>query len=280
MTQTRDERVEIAGSAVPELKPPERRVPLGRLPTGVIATYVLSLAAGLIVWQLISMTQDPFFFPSPGETWTAAKELWTDGTWWSSVVASSRRILIGWGLGLAVGVPVGLVMGRIAFVRRLLDPYIEFFRFIPPIAFVTLAIIWLGPGESAKVVLIFYTSVFIVAINTIAGVLAVDETKLRAAAALGAGRLQTMLFVIVPATVPYIVTAARLAMGNSFLTIVSAEIVAAQEGLGALIWNARNFGRTEWVFVGIFTLGVLGFLFDRVIRVLARRLLGRYSVAV
>jgi NitT/TauT family transport system permease protein len=108
----------------------------------------------------------------------------------------------------------------------------------------------------------------------------VDETKLRAASSLGAGRVNTMRFVILPATVPYIVTAARLAMGNSFLTIVSAEIVAAQEGLGALIWTARNYGRTEWVFVGIITLGILGFLFDRIIRIVARRLLGRYSVAV
>jgi taurine transport system permease protein len=278
MTDARHEPIELTGSAVPEIKP--ARVAWRRFPAREIATYVFSVAAGIAAWHLLSLTQNAFFLPSPAETWTAFKELWSDGTWRASVLASARRIAVGWSLGLAVGVPVGLLMGRIAFVRRLLDPYIEFFRFIPPIAFVTLAIIWLGPGESSKVVLIFYTSVFIVTLNTIAGVLAVDETKLRAASSLGAGQLQTMLFVIVPATVPYIVTAARLAMGNSFLTIVSAEIVAAQEGLGALIWSARNYGRTEWVFVGIFTLGVMGFLFDRVIRVLARRLLGRYAVTV
>ena len=171
-------------------------------------------------------------------------------------------------------------MGRFSIVRRLLDPYIEFFRFIPPISFVTLAVIWFGIGETSKVVLIFYTSVFIVTINTIAGVLSVDESKLRAAASLGAGKMQTMLFVVLPATIPYVVTAARLAMGNSFLTIVSAEIVAAQEGLGALIWTSRNYGRTEWVFVGIVALGILGFIFDRVIRLAASRFLRRYAVAV
>ena len=272
------EPVEITGSAVPEIKP--ARVAFRRIPAREVVTYTVSLAAGIAVWHLISLTQTSFFFPSPGETWTAFRELWSDGTWTASIWASARRILTGWAMGLAVGVPLGLLMGRIGFVRRVLDPYIEFFRFIPPISFVTLAIIWLGPGEASKVVLIFYTSVFIVTINTIAGVLSVDETKLRAASALGAGPVQTMLFVITPATVPFIVTAARLAMGNSFLTIVSAEIVAAQQGLGSLIWTARNFGRTEWVFVGIFTLGVMGFLFDRVLRVLAGRLLGRYSVAV
>jgi taurine transport system permease protein len=129
-------------------------------------------------------------------------------------------------------------------------------------------------------VLIFYTTVFIVTLNTIAGVLAVDDTKLRAAESLGANKLQMMMSVVVPASVPYMVTGARLAMGNSFLTIVSAEIVAAQEGLGALIWTSRNYGRTEWVFVGIVALGILGFLFDRVIRVAARTFLRRYAVKV
>ncbi len=277
MTTVGEDRIEITGSAVPELKPARRR---RRVPLGAALTYVLSIALGLGIWQLASMHWSSTFLPSPYQTWIAAKELWHDGTLTKSIWASSRRILIGWSLGLVVGVPIGLLMGRIRIVRRLLDPYIEFFRFIPPIAFVSLTIIWLGIGESSKVVLIFYTSVFIVTINTIAGVLSIDETKLRAAASLGAGRISTMRFVILPATVPFIVTAARLAMGNSFLTIVSAEIVAAQQGLGALIWTARNYGRTEWVFVGIITLGILGFLFDRVIRILARRLLARYSVAV
>jgi taurine transport system permease protein len=278
MTTIREDRVEITGSAVPELKPARRR--RRRFPLVAVLTYVASIALGLAVWELASLHWSSTFLPSPYQTWIAAKELWHDRTLPESIWASSRRILIGWSLGLVVGVPMGLLMGRITMVRRLLDPYIEFFRFIPPISFVSLAIIWLGIGESSKVILIFYTSVFIVTINTIAGVLSIDETKLRAAASLGAGRMRTMGFVILPATVPYIVTAARLAMGNSFLTIVSAEIVAAQQGLGSLIWTARNYGRTEWVFVGIITLGLLGFLFDRVIRIVARKLLGRYSVAV
>lgn len=238
--------------------------------------FALSLAIGLVVWQLISIKYGVYFFPSPSETWVAFKELAEDGSLATSTIDSARRILVGWGLGLVVGIPIGLVMGRFGFVRQLLDPYIEFFRFVPPISFVTLAIIWFGVGEASKVVLIFYTSVFIVTISTIAGVLAVDPLKVRAAASLGAGPLRTMFLVIIPASIPEIVTGARLAMGNSFLTIVSAEIVAAQHGLGALIWKSRNYGRTEWVFVGIITLGILGFLFDRIIRVAVRRGLARY----
>jgi NitT/TauT family transport system permease protein len=247
---------------------------------GRAATVAVSIAAGLLIWELLSLRFPPLFLPSPLLTWQAAGELIGDGTLWDAVLASSARIAVGWGLGLVVGIPVGILMGHFRWVRRLLDPYIEFFRFIPPIAFVTLAVIWLGPGEASKVALIFYTTVFIVTLNTIAGVMSVNELRLRAAASLGAGPFRTLLTVVVPSTVPYMVTGARLAMGNSFLTIVSAEIVAAQQGLGALIWTARNYARTEWVFVGIITLGLLGFLFDRIVRLVARRLLRRYGVAV
>jgi taurine transport system permease protein len=255
-------------------------VPASRRGTGARGALISagSVLLGLLIWQLLAARFGPALLASPLETLRAGIELARDGTLFDSVLASARRILIGWGLGLLVGVPVGLVMGRVRIIRTLLDPHIEFFRFIPPVAFVTLAVVWFGIGESSKVVLIFYTSVFIVTLNTVAGVLAVSESKLRAAVSLGAGRRQIMLYVVLPATVPHVVTGARLAMGNSFLTIVSAEIVAAQVGLGALIWTSRNYGRIDWVFVGIIVLGVLGFVFDRVLRIVARRVLRRYAV--
>ena len=244
------------------------------------AVTLASIGLGLGIWQILSLRLPPLFMPSPALTFAAFVELAQDGTLWESILASGARILVGWSAGVAFGVPLGIFMGYFRPVRQLFDPYIEFFRFIPPIAFVTLAVIWLGPGESSKVALIFYTTVFIVTLNALAGTQAVSELRLRAAASLGAGPLATLRTVIVPSTVPYMVTGARIAMGNSFLTIVSAEIVAAQAGLGALIWNARNYGRTEWVFAGIITLGCLGFLFDRVLRFGATRLLKRYGVSV
>ncbi|HEX4250881.1 MAG TPA: ABC transporter permease [Pseudonocardia sp.] len=265
-------------TAEPVAAPPGRAAHARRDGHRAVLATLASVLLGLVVWQLLAVRFGPALLASPAETLAAAVELAKDGTLFNSMLASSRRILIGWGLGLLVGAPVGLVMGRMRLVRTLLDPYIEFFRFIPPVAFVTLAVVWFGIGESSKVVLIFYTSVFIVTLNTVAGVLAVSESKLRAAASLGAGRWQTLRHVVLPATVPHVVTGARLAMGNSFLTIVSAEIVAAQVGLGALIWTSRNYGRIDWVFVGIITLGLLGFVFDRVLRIVARRLLGRYGV--
>jgi len=244
-----------------------------------IGLFIVSVGLGLIVWQALASYYGPSLVASPKETWQAGIDLAKDGTLGASVWASSRRILLGWVLGVVVGVPLGLVMGRIRLIRELLDPYIEFFRFIPPIAFVTLAIIWLGVGESSKVVLIFYTSVFIVTINTIAGAMSTNESKLRAAASLGASRGQILRTVVLPSAVPHIVTGSRLAMGNSFLTIVSAEIVAADHGLGALIWTSRNYGRIDWVFLGIIVLGILGFVFDRVLRLIIRPL-AKYGVKV
>jgi len=244
------------------------------------ALTVVTVLIGVGVWELVAWWYGPALAASPAQTLQAGVELASDGTLGEAVLASIRRILLGWGLGVLVGAPVGILMGRVTTIRRLLDPYIEFFRFIPPIAFVTLAIVWFGIGETSKIVLIFYTSVFIVTINTIAGVLAIDETKLRAAASLGAGRRQVLHAIVLPATVPHIVTGARLAMGNSFLTIVSAEIVAADTGIGALIWQSRNYGRVDWIFLGIIVLGLLGFVCDRLIRVAAGRLLRRYGVKV
>ncbi|MER6756705.1 ABC transporter permease [Micromonospora echinofusca] len=243
-----------------------------------VGLSVLSVLLGVLIWDLVSRNYTAFFLPSPRLTLDGAVELVRDGTLWDSVSASSTRILTGWLLGVLVGVPMGLLMGCIPWLRLMLDPYIQFFRFVPPIAFVTLAIIWLGPGEASKVALIFYTTVFIVALNTLAGVLSVNEIRMRAARALGAGPVRSLVSVVLPSTVPHVVTGARLAMGNSFLTIVSAEIVAAQSGLGSLIWTARNYAKTEWVFVGIIALGLLGYLFDWILRLVTGRTLRRYGV--
>jgi NitT/TauT family transport system permease protein len=155
---------------------------------------------------------------------------------------------------------------------------VEFFRFIPPIAFVSLAVIWFGLGETSKIVLIVYTTVFMVAINTMIGVLGVEPDKRFAALCLGANERQVFVHVVIPAVVPNIVTGMKIAMGNSFMTVVSAEMVAAKSGVGFLIFNSRLFLLTEWIFVGIITLGVMGFITDRALRILAATLLKRYDV--
>lgn len=238
-----------------------------------------SLIFALVLWRLLAWWVDkPAFLPSPETTLKGAVELIGNGELLNDIVASFSRILVGFACGTLIGIPLGLLMGMSPFVRTFMDPYVEFFRFIPPIAFVTLAVIWFGLGEVSKIVLIIYTTVFMVAINTMIGVLGVEADKRFAALCLGASKRQVFLHVVLPASIPDIVTGMKIAMGNSFMTVVSAEMVAAHSGVGFLIFNSRLFLLTNWIFVGIITLGVMGFITDRVLRYVAMTLLKRYEV--
>ena len=181
-------------------------------------------------------------------------------------------------IGCALAIPLGIVAGRWTWVRLALDPYVEFFRFIPPIAFITLFLIWFGLGETSKILLIVYTTMFVTFLNTMTGAMSVEPEKIRAAQCLGASRRQIFVHVVVPATVPHIVTGLRLAMGNAFMTVVAAELVAAQSGVGHLIWSSRLFAQTEFVFVGIITLGLMGFAANWALRKITARLAYRYSI--
>ena len=199
---------------------------------------------------------------------------------WTILVGNTlvNFILLGWVIGCAIAIPLGLVAGRSALVRAIFDPYVEFFRFIPPIAFITLFLIWFGLGETSKILLIVYTTMFVTFLNTMTGAMSVEPEKIRAARCMGATPRQTFVHVVVPATVPHIVTGLRLAMGNAFMTVVAAELVAAQSGVGHLIWNSRLFAQTDFVFVGIITLGLMGFTANWALKKIALRLAYRYNI--
>lgn len=244
----------------------------------VYLTYALSIIALLFVWHVVATYVFPsILFPAPVAVLQKLIELVRTQVLLEHVSISLQRILLGFLLGSLVGVPIGLLMGNSRLVRRFLDPYIEFFRFIPPIAFLTPAVIWFGIGEYSKVFLIIYTTVFIVILNTTVGVLRIPENKIRAARCLGASRKQIFVHVSIPATVPFVLTGMRLAMGNSFGTIVAAEMLGASAGIGTLIWTSRMFMLVEDMFVGLVTLGLLGFATDRLFRWLIFRFARKYS---
>ena len=171
-----------------------------------MAIFMLSLSCALLLWTLLAWwVGKPAFLPSPEKTLNGALELISSGDLQNHVFSSFTRIIIGFVIGTAIGIPLGLAMGSSQFVRAFVDPYVEFFRFIPPIAFVTLAVIWFGLGETSKIVLIVYTTLFMVAINTMIGVLGVEPDKRFAALCLGATRRQVFLHVTIPAVIPNIV---------------------------------------------------------------------------
>lgn len=239
--------------------------------------YAASVAGGIFLWHVVALRFHVTVFPSPWETFVESLDLLFSGEIFLHSGVSLFRILMGFVLGSCIAVPLGLLMGVNDFVRRSIEPVSEFFRFIPAIAMVIFSIIWFGVGEASKVFLIVYNTVFIVMINTEAGVRVTNENQLRAAAMMGATLPQRFFHVIVPGTVPYVITGMRIAMGRSFSTIVAAELLGASTGLGSLISTAREYSRMDTIAVGIVALGMMGFFVDRLFRRLSGWLAGEYG---
>jgi NitT/TauT family transport system permease protein len=253
--------------------------------TGLVRTilgflpYVVGFCSLFLVWHVVAVyVVASVLFPPPYAVLLRGIELFEDGTLQVNVGASLQRIVIGFVAGSALGIPIGLVIGSFPLARKFLEPWTEFLRFIPSVAMITIAVIWFGIGESSKVFLIIYTTIFIVILNTAAGVGAISPNKIRAAQALGASQRQIFFLVAFPATVPYILTGMRIAMANSFTTIVAAELVAANDGLGVMLWQGRMYMQIDDIFVALVSLCILGFVADRLFRFGVARFAGRYDV--
>lgn len=240
--------------------------------------YSASVLAMLVLWQYFaSQAVIPLLFPSPMSTLRVGWQLARSGELGSDLGASVARLLAGFAIGCVVGVTAGLVMGSFRFVRYVFEPYLHFFRFLPALAWIPVVMVWLGTGDSSKVALLAYTTVAIVTLSTMAGVASVPTNQLRAARSFGAGSLRIFAFVTLPATVSHILTGMRLGMGNCFMTLVAAELVASDSGLGYLIFSSRQWMQTERAYLGIIVLGTLGILSDRIFQFASERLLWRYQ---
>ena len=183
-----------------------------------------------------------------------------------------RRVVFGLALGMLLAVPVGFMIGWYAPVRRFVDPLINFFRALPPIALIPLVIVYLGIGEIAKVAILFYASFFAAVIVMVEGMSQISPVFIRVARTLGATDLEIFLKVLVPLTVPHMLTALRVALGVAWATLVASELVAAQQGLGAMIQNASSFFDLNTIYVGIICIGMLALLMDLALRMLSRRM--------
>jgi NitT/TauT family transport system permease protein len=243
------------------------------------AAFYLALGGvSVAVWQVAASFTHPLFLPSPGIVLASLLDLLRDGQLVRDVTSSYARILAGWALGSMIGVIAGVLMGTNRVVRFIFDPYLQVFRFLPAIAILPLMILWLGSGEPSKLALIMYATAFVVALSTMDGALKVEKEKIRAAQSLGASSGQIFWLVVLPATMPSILTGIRLGMGGAFLAIVTAEMLAANQGLGYLIANSRLYMLTPRIFVAIAMLGLLGLGTDLAIRFLSRRLGYRYQL--
>ncbi len=242
-----------------------------------LARGALSVAASLLIWEAVARQFFvPAVLPAPSAILREMLSYAATGRLSYDVLMSVQRVAVGFFAGSLLGAVLGLLLGAQRSVRWLLDPPLQFFRFIPPIAWLTPVLIWFGIGENGKYVLITYTTTFMVMISTYAGVVAVQRNRLRAARCLGANPVQVFLHVIVPSTIPYILTGMQIGMANSLQTVIVAEMLAANEGLGNLIISSRVTLATELAYVGIFLLGVLGLLSDAAFRKFVAKFAWRY----
>lgn len=243
-----------------------------------VFVYAVSILVLILVWSACTLMVPAIFLPSPIVTAATGLALIGDGELIWSMAVSLWRILAGWILGGLCGAVLGIVLGRIALARAVILPVVEYFRFVPPVTLVTLFIIWFGIGEASKVILIFWTVVFIVLVNTTAGAASVREGAIRAARSLGASDFQVLFLVVIPETVPYIVTGLQVALGNAFMAIVAAEMLAAKSGIGFMIWDAQVYAQVDRMFVAFVALSAMGFVTDRLTHTLSQRWLWHYKV--
>ena len=251
--------------------PARRRI---RLPK--ISSVLLSLgsaALGLLVW--IGLTKSGIEdLPGP---WAVAKrgaELVEDGTLFEDMGASLRRVLSGYVLGVALAIPVGFAMGWYPVVRRLIDPWIQFFRMVPPLAIIPLAILTMGIDEKPKIFVIFLAAFLSSVVSTYQGVVSVDATLVNAARVLGAKDRQVFVGVVVPASTPFILVGMRIGLGASWATVVAAELIAAQSGLGFRMQQAQLYYDLPTIFVQLIAIGAIGLVMDRLLLLAERRLTG------
>jgi len=244
------------------------------------AMFGLSFGILGVVWQLASTyLVSPHLIPPPGDVLRTAVPMLTTAEIPRHVAASLARVAVGFALGSALGIVVGVLMGRIRWMHDLLDPVIEFFRFLSPTAMIPIAVIWFGIGETSKYFLVFWGTFFIVLLNAIHGVMATPGARLRAAECLGATRVQIFTLIVLPSAVPSVVTGMRVALASSYLSIIPAEILAADSGLGFLLQQSSLLVQTNRVFVVLAVFGILGYISDRVFRLVTTRALSSYLEA-
>jgi taurine transport system permease protein len=238
---------------------------------------VVTVVALLLVWFLVTKLGliKPLFLPSPEAVFQQFYEYLTgtanDKPLWQHLVYSVLRVSVAFWLAFLTAVPVGIAMGMSRVVRGIFDPPIEFYRPLPPLAYLPLIIIWFGIDETPKVLLIYLACFAPLALAARSGMKSAAQEQINAAYSMGANYRQVILHVILPSALPEILVGMRIAIGFGWTTLVAAEMVASNVGLGQMVLNASNFLRTDIVIMGIVVIGVVAYLFDLLMRWVERK---------
>ena len=239
-----------------------------------IVPYFLAGLAIVIVWQGAVEILNPSaaILPSPGATASTLWSLMQTGDLFIHASASLSRVLSAWALAAVIAIPLGLIQGSNRRFESVFDPVVELFRPISPLAWIPLAILWFGIGESGKIFIICIATFFPILLNTVSGVKSVDPVMIRAGQILGCdSSFKLFVKVILPAAMPTILVGLRIAFGTGWAAIIAAELVAAQEGLGFLISDGMEILRSDLVLAGMVVIGVLGVMIDSVFRLIGKK---------
>jgi len=254
--------------------------PAGRLGSlsSVNGISTLTLIVLLLAWWSATTAGliAPLFLPSPqavlSKFWLVSTSGFMDSTLWQHLLASLSRVVCALFAAVVLAIPTGIAIGLSRIAQGMLDPLIELYRPVPPLAYLPLIVIWFGIGELSKVLLIFLAIFAPIAIATAGGVRQVSQNRLRAAQSLGATRWQLLRFVVLPSAVPDILTGIRIGLGTGWSTLVAAELVAATSGLGFMVQSAAQFLVTDVVILGIAVIAIIAFALELSLRALSRRL--------
>lgn len=236
-----------------------------------ILTVSTVIAVFLIWFALTSIgTISETIIPSPGSVWESFAEVTQNGykghTLLEHLGTSMQRLVIAYLLVVATAVPLGLLSGYNSKVRAILEPIVEFYRPLPPLAYYTILVLWMGIDESSKLALLYLAGFSPVYIACVAGVMRINEDLVNGAKTLGANKKQIFFYVVFPAALTDIFTGLRTALGVEYTTLVAAEMVAATAGMGWLVLDASNYLRSDIVFMGVIIMGITGILLDQIVR--------------
>ena len=243
-----------------------------------LAISIVTSLGLFLLWYGVTWLEvvPPLFLPSPGVVFEKAIEVATDGfggaTLLDHTLVSMQRVFGAFFFAALTAIPIGLMMGVNRVMRGIFDPPIEFYRPIPPLAYLPLMVIWFGIGERTKIIIIFLAVFAPMALNARAGVRSVAIEQIHAAYSMGAPRWQILWHVILKGAMPEILTGMRIGIGFGWTTLVAAELVAAQAGLGAMIQQASDFLVTDVAIMGIVVIGAIAYLFDLIMRGMERLL--------
>lgn len=240
--------------------------------TGITRTIALVVVLGTWEGLVRSGTISPLFLSSPLTVAGWLAKGFITGTIWQHIAVSGQEAAVGFGLAIIVGTPVGVAMGRVQAVRDTLEPFIMAMYSSPNVAFLPLLIIWLGIGLWSKVVLIFLGAVFVIVINTEAGVSNIDPRLVETARSFTATERQVLTKIVLPSAIPFIVAGLRLSIGRVLIMVVVAELYAATAGLGYLIFQGGAMYDTTQVFGGVTLLAATGIILNQALRVLERKI--------